>query len=262
VTRAPGAGAIAEGVMTAVESVPTRHHGLARPDRRTRVARQVLLPCGILAALLYVTADVFGGLRYEGYDFTSQAISELMATGAPSESFVDPLFIAYGLVVVAFGMGVLRVAAAGDRALRIAGALLIGYAVLCLTGPIFFEMRPRGTGSLDTDRAHIVLTAVLVLLTLLAIGFGAFALGKRFRAYSLATLVILLVLGAVSGPYGARLAAGEPTPGFGIIERVLVYSSVLWVAVFGVALARGGSHRTTSVARSVELPFHPYRRFT
>ena len=55
--------------------------------------RQVLLLSGILSSLLYITTDVLGGLRYPGYSFTSQAISELMATGAPSEAFVDPLFL-------------------------------------------------------------------------------------------------------------------------------------------------------------------------
>jgi hypothetical protein len=83
-----------------------------------------------------------------------------------------------------------------------------------------------------------VLTGVLVALTLLAIGFGAFALGKRFRAYSLATLAVMIALGTVSGRYGALLAAGQPTPGFGIVERVLIYSSLLWVAVLAAALLR------------------------
>jgi hypothetical protein len=52
--------------------------------------------------------DVLGGMRYEGYSFTSQAISELMATGAPSEAFVDPLFITYGVLALAFSVGVRR----------------------------------------------------------------------------------------------------------------------------------------------------------
>jgi hypothetical protein len=58
------------------------------------MARKALLVSGILSSLLYVAIDVLGGMRYEGYSFTSQAISELMATGAPSEAFVDALFIA------------------------------------------------------------------------------------------------------------------------------------------------------------------------
>src|SRR5919106_1187150 len=93
------------------------------------MARKALLVCGILSSLLYVATDVLGGMRYEGYSFTSQAISELMATGAPSEAFVDPLFITYGVLILAFGVGVLREGVRRSRALRITGALLMGYAV-------------------------------------------------------------------------------------------------------------------------------------
>lgn len=44
----------------------------------------VLLVSGILSSLVYVAANVVAGLRWEGYSFASQAISELSAIGAPS----------------------------------------------------------------------------------------------------------------------------------------------------------------------------------
>lgn len=115
--------------------------GLSMASRRARTqpvprVRWLLLGCGFLSSLLYATTDLLGGLRDEGYSFTSQAISELMAVGAPSESFVDPV----------------------------------------------------------------------------------------------------IVFGALSAPFGVRLAAGQPTPGFGIIERIHVYAFMLWVAVFAIAL--------------------------
>jgi CubicO group peptidase (beta-lactamase class C family)/hypothetical membrane protein len=202
------------------------------------MARKVLLVCGILSSMLYIATDVLGGMRYEGYSFTSQAISELMARGAPSEAFVDPLFIAYGVLALAFGVGVRREGVGHRRTLRITGALLMGYAALGFAGPTLFEMNRRGAASLHGDTPHVLLAGALVLLTLLTIGFGAFALGRRFRIYSLATLVTVILFGALTAPYGARLAAGQPTPGFGVLERINVYSSLLWVAVFAVALLR------------------------
>jgi hypothetical membrane protein len=195
-----------------------------------------MLACGIVSSLLYVATDMLGGLRYEGYSFTSQAISELMAVDAPSEAFVDPLFILYGVLALAFGAAVFQEGAV-RRQLRIAGALLSAYAITCLTGPILFEMNQRGAGT-GSDVSHLVVTALLVLLLLLAIVFGARALDRRFRNYSLATLATVIVFGAMSAPFAVRLAAGEPTPGLGIIERIHVYAFMLWVAVFAVALLR------------------------
>ncbi len=218
--------------------------------------QKALLACGILSAALYAATDVLGGMRYEGYSFTSQAISELMATGAPSEAFVDPLFIGYGVLALAFGIGVFREAAGRNRALRMTAALLIGYAVIGFSGPTLFEMRPRGTSGAGSDLPHIVLTAALVVMMLGAIGFGAFALGKRFRIYSLATLLTVMVFGALAAPYGARLAAGQPTPGFGIIERVNVYATLLWMAALAIALLRrsryGGATRASATATPVQ----------
>jgi hypothetical protein len=220
----------------------TRDRGLTTQSVTARSAvRRLLLVCGILSSLLYVATDVLGGMRYPGYRFTSQAISELMAIGAPSEPFVDPLFMMYGVLALAFGIGVVREGAGRNRALLISGALLIAYAAIGFSGPTLFEMHQRGRGSPRSDVPHLVVTGLLVLLTLCAIGFAAFALDRRFRVYSLGTLLTLIVFGVLSARYGARLAAGAPTPGFGIVERINVYASLLWVGVLAIALLRRSS---------------------
>jgi len=238
------AGGNEEAVMTTI-GVTQGGGAVTQPVRRGTLVREALLVCGILSSILYAATDVLGGMRYEGYSFTSQAVSELMAVGAPSESLVDPLFIAYGVLMLAFGVGVFREGVRRSRALQVSGALLAGYAALGLTGPTFFEMHQRGTDSSAGDVAHIVLTVAIVLLTLGAMGVGAFVLDRRFRAYSFATLGTVIVFGAVTGPYAARLAAGEPTPGLGIVERILIYSCQLWVAVLAVALLRRPPYRNT-----------------
>jgi hypothetical membrane protein len=228
--------------MTATAIRDDRGRTMSEPRWNAGRARQLVLACGALSSLLYVATDVLGGLSYPGYSFVSQAISELGALGAPSKPLVDPLFLGYDALALIFAVGVFREGAERGRALRITGALLIAYATLGLLGGAFFNaflsMRQRGVGNLSTDAPHIVLTGVIVLLLLGAIGAGAFALAKRFRAYSLATLATVIGLTVVTALYAARLAAGEPTRGMGIIERLEVYSLMLWLAVLGIALQR------------------------
>jgi CubicO group peptidase (beta-lactamase class C family) len=236
--RAIGAGSFAERTMATIGTTQTRGRTTAQPVRSGSRLRQALLLCGILSSLLYVATDVLGGMRYSGYSFTSRGISELMAIGAPSEAFVDPLFLMYGVLALAFGVGVVREAAGKSLALTIAGATLIGFAAAGFAGPTLFPMHQRGAGSLAGDAPHIILTGVLVLLLLITIGSGALALGRRFLVYSYATLVTVVLFGAIAGSYGAQLAAGEPAPGLGIVERVNVYAALLWVAVLAVALLR------------------------
>ena len=229
--------------MTTIGISQDRSQTMARQVRSASMVRQALLTCGILSSLLYVATDVLGGMRYDGYSFSSQAISELAAIGAPSKPFVDPLFIAYDLLALAFGVGVYLAAAGGPRALRITATMLVGYGAIgfaagVFAGPTLFAMHQRGLGSLASDAPHIILTGALVLLLLIAMGFGTLALGKRFRLYSFATVLIVIGFGALTSTFAARLAAGEPTPGMGIVERIDVYSALLWLGVLGVALLR------------------------
>ena len=69
--------------------------------------RRFLLACGVLASIVYLGADVLAGIFFgEYHSFTSRVISELMARGAPTERLVDPLFLLYGALTMAFGSGV------------------------------------------------------------------------------------------------------------------------------------------------------------
>ena len=51
-------------------------------------------------------------------------------------------------------------------------------------------------------------------------------------------MATIIAFSALTVPYAARLAAGQPTPGFGLLERIDVYSALLWIAVLTTALGR------------------------
>jgi hypothetical protein len=51
---------------------------------QTRVSRKALLAYGILASLTYFASDILASLRYPTYNFSDQAVSELIAIGAPT----------------------------------------------------------------------------------------------------------------------------------------------------------------------------------
>src|SRR5580765_364664 len=71
-----------------------------------KMLKRILLACGVLSSLLYVGIDALAALRYPEYhSYASQAISELGAVGAPTKELVDPLFIIYGVLLIAFGVG-------------------------------------------------------------------------------------------------------------------------------------------------------------
>jgi len=197
--------------------------------------RRSLLVAGIISSLLYLGIDSLAALRYESYhSYFSQAISELGAIGAPTEGLVHPLFIAYDLLIIAFGIGVWQ-ERRRHRALGLIGPLLIGIGIVGLVTP---PMSLRGTGTPAGDLPHIIFTGVIVLLILTAIALGASLVSGGWRRYSWATLVAIVVTGAWTGVEGARLAAGQPTPWLGLAERINIGLYLLWVLLLAAMLLR------------------------
>jgi hypothetical protein len=201
-----------------------------------KTVRQVLLICGILSSLLYVAMNVFVAMQWEGYNSASQTVSELSAIGAPTRSLWVLLGIPYTLLVTAFGWGVWA-SARRNRPLRVVGGLMVACGVIGFAWPLA-PMHLRGAEFTLTDTMHIVLAMVTVLLYLLVLGFGAAAFGKRFRLYSIATMVILGAFGALTGLDGPRIAANLPTPWVGVWERINIGVFLLWVVVLAMALLR------------------------
>ena len=203
--------------------------------------RKTLLACGIASSLLY--AVMMWAIRYEGYSPISQVPSELTAIGAPTERLWALLGPVYTLLVAAFGWGVWR-SAGRNRTVRIVGGLVMAYASLGILWP-FAQMHQRevlaaGGGTLS-DTMHVVLGGVTVFLMFLAVGFGAVAFGKRFRLYSIASIVVLLLFGVLTFTEAPRLGANLPTPWIGLWERINISVFLLWVVVLATVLWRTGT---------------------
>ncbi|KAM3103355.1 DUF998 domain-containing protein [Phormidesmis sp. 146-20] len=205
--------------------------------------RKVLLVCGILSSLIYVTTVVLAPMRWEGYSSASQTVSELIAIDAPTRSLVVPLFILYSLLVYAFGVGVWQLSGQ-KRVLRFAAVGLVGKEVLGLVVTLFFPMHLRGIEGTLTDTMHATLTGVGLLFMLLALGCAAIAFGKWFRLYSIATILIFVVFGVLAGLDGSRLEANLPTPWMGVWERINIFAYMLWVVVLSIALLRNQVERS------------------
>jgi hypothetical protein len=113
---------------------------------------------------------------------------------------------------------------------------LIASALLSYLGGTLFQMDPRGVQGSVRTMWHERATAVMVVAMLLCMAVGAFACGTRFRVYSLGTLVTVLVFAGVTLQQANALAAHEPAPYVGLIERVNIYAWMVWVATVAVAL--------------------------
>ncbi len=192
--------------------------------------RKVLLACGIFSSLLYAGTDTLGGTSWKGYSFASQAFSDLPAIYSPVRQIVIPLIIARGAILFAFALGV-WISAGRNRPLRVTAVMLIGDNVVGLVTAVFFP---------PPSPMHAPLTGVEVIFILLAMGFGAAAFRKWFRIYSIGTILILIITGAWASMQVSNYAASEGVgvPWLGVIERILIYSYLLWMGMLAFVLLR------------------------
>jgi len=203
------------------------------------MVRKVLLALGIVGPLFYVATDILVATRWEGYSYTDQTVSELFAIGAPTRPLAVPLMLTYGMLAIAFGLGI-WISAGEKRALRVVAVGLIGKEVLGSVATLFAPIHLRealaaGEGTLR-NALHPPVTMVSVIFLLLAVGFGSTLLGKRFRYYSYGTILTLIVFGVLTSLQVGQMEANQPTPWMGLEERINIYATMLWVAVLAIGL--------------------------
>lgn len=211
--------------MTTINSVSTKLSEKV-------LLKKMLLMCGALSSLLYIAINIVVPMQWEEYSITSQTVSELSAIDAPTRSLWVGLCLLYILLFAAFGYGILK-SADGNHPMRIMGYLILVYSIINLYWP---PMHLRGTEHTLTDTLHIVWAVITLFFMMLIMGFGAVTQGNRFRFYTIATWVVFIVFGILTGLDGPKIAENLPTPMIGVWERINIGAFMLWVMVLSIVL--------------------------
>jgi hypothetical protein len=191
---------------------------------------------GIAAVLVYVIANVASPIRFDGYDWVSQTVSELSAIDSPTRGLWTAFMIPFTVLLCLFGVGV-WLSAGGSRALRASAFCMIAHAIFGFFWP---PMHLRGVETTLTDTLHIVWTAVAVPLMIAQIVLAAVALDRRFRTYSVVTIVVMIGFSVLTSLYAPNLPVNGPTPFIGLWERIGMAAYFVWVAVFAVKMLQRG----------------------
>jgi hypothetical protein len=205
---------------------------------------KVLMLCGMLAPVVYVGTVTLGGILWPGYSHVSQAVSDLIATGAPNKALLDPLFALYNLLAIAFAIGLFQRIRADDppRGTMVAtvGALVLVAQGLFGLVTLFF---PEPRGGMDapissTGMMHIVFAGLSALTTMLAILLMAFWFRNipNQRGYSLYSFISVGVV-FVSGGLAAASIASQSSAG-GLFERITIGGFLQWLFVLALMMYR------------------------
>lgn len=199
--------------------------------------KKLLLFCGIAAAILYTGTVILGGLIRPGYSHLVEAISELVADGAPNRPLLSSLFLVYNTLLGLFGLGLL-LKVSNEPNGRIPG--LIGSITLFLVGlagvlmELAFPQDPGGFATTFAGTMHLVMAGIASLGTMVAVltaglWFRNIPEFKRYAVYSFASVAIIFVSGGFTA-----MAMANKFHYFGAIERITIGTFILWLFVIGL----------------------------
>ena len=204
----------------------------------TSTLKRIFLVCGIASIVWYVAMNVIVPITDNAYNISSQTVSELSAIDAPTRPLWIILSIPFSLLTIFFGCGV-WLSAGQSKKLRFVALVIIFDALIgSFWPPMHIREVIAAGGGTTTDTLHLVWAFVHLACMLLMIGFSMAALGKNFRIYSMATLVLFIVFGTLTSIDSSGIETGEPTPNIGIWERINIGAYMLWIVVFAITLLK------------------------
>jgi hypothetical protein len=226
-----------------MQSVATRTRETADPacSPNVRVTRS-LLGYGVIAGPIYVVSVLAQGLTRSGFDLLRDDAS-LLSNG--SLGWIQILtFVACGVMVVAFAVGVARALATGRASTW--GPRLIGLYGLGLIGAGLFVADPMNGFPPGTAAGRPEVISVHGMLHIVAAGVGFVGLvaaclviaarfartgRRRWALYSRATGILFL-----AGFLGIASGSGSPAVVLGFWVAILFAWS--WLAALGMFLYR------------------------
>ena len=205
--------------------------------KRTGKRKSLLNMCGLLGVvslLSYAAAVVFSPLAYPGYDPLAQAVSDLSAANAPSLALWNRLSSLYNVCEVMCVMMVcVGIAGVGTRLLRAGIYTFAAMEWISAVGYRSFPLSDSGYAGTLQDVMHMVVTALVVVLSIVSLTLVIIA-GVRdvsCRSYGICAAVALCMM--LVGALGMKLV---PAAYFGVVERFSVFAATGFNAALGIHL--------------------------
>ncbi len=195
---------------------------------------------GVVAFLSYVVAVVFSPLAYPGYDWMSQAVSDLFAKDAPSLTLWNQLSLLYSSCsVLCVTLVSIAIEKKLNKTIRFGIHLFTIMNWVSCIGYGLFPLSTSGYAGTFQDIMHTyVVTFCVVLLSIASLVFIMIGGYKDKQYIALSKWACFTLLLMLVGAIGVGVV---PSEYFGIAERFSVLSATFFTAVLGIYLWRGFS---------------------
>ena len=188
----------------------------------------VLLSLGVLAVIFYFLHVILGSINYPGYDFLSQAVSDLTSDSSPSKVIARFFTSLYGIFSSLVMIGFLYTFRNEKiKILKIGVYLLSSMYIISAVGYALFPLSSNTDINNFQNVMHIVVTIAVVLLTISSL----ILLAISFKKINKLPYFILTVLTFAVLMIGSISLGLVPKAYFGLAERFSVFSVVLYLLV-------------------------------
>lgn len=189
---------------------------------------------GIISIVFYILHDIVGAMNYPGYNWLSQAVSDLTAKDAPS--FV----IAHGFVNVYSIFNCLCCALicilTEDEKNKLFKYGVYLFSIMNFISAIGYALFPLSSAGFDGSFGSIihvyVITTIVVLLSIISlilIAIGSLKGIQKHKSLGYMAIVTLLFMFM-----GTILSGIVPKTYFGVVERFSTYSAVIFTGILGL----------------------------
>ena len=195
---------------------------------------------GIISFISYTVAVIFSPSAFPGYDWMSQAVSDLSAESAPSRLLWSQLSAAYDICSPVCMMCVSIFVSDKKIGTRLFRAGIYLFAIMNWISAVGYRMFPIADSGKDIgtfqEKMHIVVTVAVVLLSIVSLIILIIAGFKKNGMKSIG-IWAAIALGMMS--VGAIGQDAVPLEYFGVVERFSVFAAAGFNAVLGISLFNG-----------------------
>lgn len=187
---------------------------------------------GIISIIFYLLHDIIGTMNYPGYNWMSQAVSDLTSIDAPSFVVASGFVTVYKILnCLCCALLCILIKKEDKKTLRLGVYLFSIMNFISAIGYALFPLSSAGyDGSIQSFIHVYILTALVVILSIISLIL--IAIGSFKSKYKL--LGVLAIISLVLMFIGAVGSANVSKNIFGIVERFSTYSAVVFTGILGI----------------------------
>lgn len=194
--------------------------------------QRTLILTGVWGPIVFVLNVVLGGIITPNHSHIRNAVSELTQRGAPNIVLLSALFVLSAVLILIFGATLMRSYWHRSKRAFAGATLIVVYGVFAVLLATVFPQDPLGGEATFPGTMHLILAglaALVIMSAIVLIGLGLSqhtGYGRGFKAYSLATVLVMLIFGA-STP--VLIANGIEL--VGLFQRITQLAYLQWFVV-------------------------------